>query len=396
MNRRVFTVEELNRYVGGLIDSEIILNNILVKGEVSNYKKHYSGNSYFTLKDKKGEINVVIFKTYMENIFFDLDNGQELIILGTVRLYEKKGQYQIIGEGAEPIGIGSRQLSFEQVKEKLEKKGFFNTEHKKVIPVNIRKVGIITSETGDVVHDIINMIMKRDSTIEILVMHTRVQGETAKEEIANHIYKMNEFTDIDVIIIGRGGGSTEDLWAFNEEIVVESIFNSTIPIISSVGHETDFTLADFVADARASTPTEAGEMVSHPIQLKIDEMEKSIEKLNKLMVERYLTSKEELKIIEGNLKQKEICDFKEHNELFKKIERKMEKLFLEKKEIKEKIEKDLNNNNPLNIIKKGYAIPKKNNKNIYSINNLDKNDKISLQVKDGIIDCIVENITSNI
>jgi len=254
------TVKELNMYVKTLVDRDEFLNNVYVRGEISNFKKHYTGHLYFTLKDGESLIKCVMFKSYTQNIRFDPKDGMAVLILGTVAVYERDGIYQIYVKGMEPDGVGALHTAYEQLKEKLEAEGMFDEAHKKPIPMLPKSIGVVTSKTGAVIRDIINVTTRRLPNVNIKLFPAAVQGVGAAETIVNGIKYFNKTKSVDLIIIARGGGSLEDLWPFNEEITAKAIYESELPIISAVGHETDFTIADFVADLRAPTPSAAGEL----------------------------------------------------------------------------------------------------------------------------------------
>lgn len=263
---KVFTVGQINRYIKNLLENDFILNSLLVQGEISNFKAHSSGHWYFTLKDAQGAISCVIFRQDAMQIPFLPENGMKVILYGHVSLYEKTGQYQLYGEFLEPIGMGALQIAFEQMKEKLAAEGLFDADFKREIPDHVGCIAVITSPTGAAVRDIIQIAKRRDPRVKIAVFPTLVQGEAAAEDIVKSLKLANDWGKADVIILGRGGGSMEDLWAFNEESVARAIFASELPVISAVGHETDFTIADFVSDLRAPTPSAAAELATEPLE----------------------------------------------------------------------------------------------------------------------------------
>jgi exodeoxyribonuclease VII large subunit len=258
MERRILTVSELTAGIKGLL--ETAFDEVWVQGEVSNVRRPPSGHIYFTLKDEKSQIRGVVFKMQSRMLRFNLEDGQHVICWGRVGLYEKRGEYQIIADYLEPRGIGSLQLAFEQLKQRLLDEGLFDRARKRPLPLVPRRIGIVTSPTGAVIRDMVRILRRRFENIEVLLYPVKVQGEGAAAEIAAGIAYLGMKGHCDVIIAGRGGGSLEDLWAFNEEVVARAIFNCPIPVISAVGHETDVTIADFVADARASTPSAAAEI----------------------------------------------------------------------------------------------------------------------------------------
>lgn len=278
---KVFTVGQINRYIKNLLENDFILNSLLVQGEISNFKAHSSGHWYFTLKDAVGAIACVIFKQDAQAIPFLPENGMQVILYGHVSLYEKTGQYQLYGEFLEPVGMGALQLAFEQMKEKLAAEGLFDADFKREIPAHVGCIAVITSPTGAAVRDIIQIARRRDPRVKIALFPTLVQGESAAADIVRSLKLANEWGQADVILLGRGGGSMEDLWAFNEEIVARAIFASETPVISAVGHETDFTIADFVADLRAPTPSAAAELATEPldsVQADLTELQRRLER----------------------------------------------------------------------------------------------------------------------
>jgi exodeoxyribonuclease VII large subunit len=257
--RYILTVSELTREIKDILEMQFA--DILVEGEISNFKVPPSGHIYFTLKDDFSQIRVVLFKNQARNLRFSPEDGLQVICRGRVSLYEKRGEYQLILEEMEPKGIGALQLAFLQLKERLEREGFFDPSRKRPIPMIPQKIGIVTSPTGAVIRDMLQIIERRFENIHLLLYPVRVQGDGAASEIAKGIVYFNERMEVDVIVVARGGGSLEDLWAFNKEEVARAIFHSRIPVVSAVGHETDYTISDFVADLRAPTPSAAAELV---------------------------------------------------------------------------------------------------------------------------------------
>ncbi len=258
--RQVLSVTELTQQIKGRLESQF--RDIWVRGEISNFKRHTSGHWYFTLKDAAAQLRCASFRMQNRSIKFNPEDGVEVFARGRISVYEQRGDYQLIVEHMEPVGIGSLQLAFEQLKAKLTAEGLFDHDRKRPLPLFPRKVGVITSPTGAVIRDILRVLKRRNSGVSVLLFPVSVQGEGAAQQIARAIEVMNQRHDLDVLIVGRGGGSMEDLWSFNEESVARAIFASRIPIISAVGHETDFTIADFVADVRAPTPSAAAEQVA--------------------------------------------------------------------------------------------------------------------------------------
>jgi len=259
-SKMAITVTDLNQYIKNKIADDEYLNNVLVKGEISNFKNHYTGHLYFTLKDENCLIKCIMFKSYAQKLNFMPKDGMKVLILGSVSVFERDGVYQIYAKAMQEDGIGDLYTKYQELKTKLEKQGLFDKQNKMTIPKMPRVIGVLTSQTGSVIRDIINVSTRRNPNVAIRLLPVPVQGEGAAEKIASGIELMNRKRLADVLILARGGGSLEDLWPFNEEIVANSIYNSEIPIISAVGHETDFTIADFVADLRAPTPSAAAEL----------------------------------------------------------------------------------------------------------------------------------------
>lgn len=266
---KLLTVRELTAYIKDMLENDSLLANLWVKGEISNFKRASSGHLYFTLKDGYGCIRSVMFSSRSRNLLFKPEDGMAVRIRGYVSLYERDGNYQLYVQEMEPDGLGALYLAFEQLKEKLSREGLFEQRHKKELPLLPGTIGIVTSPTGAVIRDMLNIIGRRWPGVKIILVPVAVQGEAAPEEVSAGIRKLNRLGGVDVIIVGRGGGSLEELWAFNTETVARVIFSSRIPVISAVGHETDYTIADLVADLRAPTPSAAAEMVV-PVKREMD------------------------------------------------------------------------------------------------------------------------------
>ena len=262
---KIFTVGQINRYIRNLLENDFILSSLLVKGEISNFKDHSSGHLYFTLKDASGALSCVMFRQDAAGLPFEPENGMQVVVYGHISLYEKTGQYQLYAEFMEPLGIGALQVAFEQLKEKLAAEGLFDGDFKREIPKNPSCIAVITSPTGAAVRDILQIVKRRDPNVKVAIFPTLVQGEQAAADIVRSLKLVNEWGKADVIFLGRGGGSMEDLWCFNDENVARAVFASEIPVISAVGHETDFTITDFVADMRAPTPSAAAELATTPL-----------------------------------------------------------------------------------------------------------------------------------
>lgn len=358
---KVFTVGQINRYIKNLLENDFILNSLLVQGEISNFKAHSSGHWYFTLKDAYGAISCVIFKQDAMQIPFLPENGMKVILYGHVSLYEKTGQYQLYGEFLEPIGMGALQLAFEQMKEKLAAEGLFDADFKREIPAHVGCIAVITSPTGAAVRDIIQIAKRRDPRVKLAVFPTLVQGENAAEDIVKSLKLANDWCKADVIILGRGGGSMEDLWAFNEEIVARAIFASEVPVISAVGHETDFTIADFVSDLRAPTPSAAAELATEPLESIKADLSQLTDRLDRDVQAVLTTSKRRLDFLKERPVLKRPLESIRRTQVY--LEEK-ERLLL--RETLRKLEKDrqrlaaseagLQAVSPFSIMQRGYAL----------------------------------------
>ena len=289
---KYLSVTTLTKYLKMKFDKDPYLERVYLTGQVSNFRKRPT-HQYFSLKDDRAVIQATIWSGIYQKLGFDLEEGMKINVIGRVQVYEPSGSYSIIIEKAEPDGIGALAIQFEQLKKKLSEEGLFQERFKQAIPQFAKRIGVVTSPSGAVIQDIITTVSRRFPGVEIVLYPTKVQGEGAAEEIARNITRANEREDLDVLIIGRGGGSIEDLWAFNEEIVVRSIFESRLPIISSVGHETDVTLADFVADKRAATPTAAAELATPVTKLDLLTYLKNQEKRMATAVQNTLSKKKE-------------------------------------------------------------------------------------------------------
>lgn len=373
-----YTVSVINKRIAETISYDPLLSDISVIGEISNLNYHYSGHVYFTLKDANSQIKCILFKSYANNVDFLLEEGMEIIVNGYISVYEKGGSYSL---NAKDIKLANRKgdlaIKFQELKDKLEKEGLFDISHKKDIPFFPKKVGIVTSNTGAAVEDIKRIILDKNNYVSLSIFPTKVQGDLAEIDIANKINYINEnFSDIDVLIVGRGGGSIEDLWAFNEEIVARAIFDSKIPIITSIGHEIDFTISDFVADKSAPTPTAAANMAVP----NTEELRSTIE-----MYKKDLISNLKNKVSYYNLL---IESYKDtiYSSIINLINR--------YNNILEKCKNSLLDNNPNNILSKGYSILKDDKNNIIKSKKDIKNNKIyKLTLKDGDISFKVEEIS---
>ena len=390
MEYNPITVTDLNKYIKNKIDGDEMLNNVLVKGEISNFKNHYTGHMYFTLKDENSLIKCVMFKSYTTHLSFMPKDGMKVMVLDSVAVFERDGIYQIYAKAMKEDGLGSLYTAYEELKKKLEQEGLFAESHKKKIPFMPKTIGVLTSNTGAVIRDIINVSTRRNPGVHIRLYPVPVQGPGAAEKIAEGIKFMNENKLADVLIIGRGGGSLEDLWPFNEEIVARAIYDSELPIISAVGHETDFTIADFVADLRAPTPSAAAELAVANIEdvretLKLYNNRYKVALKKKIELMRLSYEKCMARPAYKNPTQK-------INEQYMVIDMKVKALqnsmMLKLKEAKTSFVKEtakLDSLSPLKTLTRGYSIVTKqeNGKVIKSVDDLNSGEKVNLRLSDG-------------
>ena len=382
------SVTDLNKYIKEKIAGDEVLNNVLVKGEISNYKHHYTGHLYFTLKDENSLIKCIMFKSSAVNLKFEPKDGMKVMVFGTVSVFERDGVYQIYAKAMQEDGMGSLYKAYEEMKARLEKEGLFDASHKKKIPMMPKCIGVLSSNTGAVIRDIINVSTRRNPNVYIKLLPVPVQGEGAAQKIAEAIKIMNDKKLADVIIVARGGGSLEDLWPFNEEIVARAIYDSELPVISAVGHETDFTIADFVADLRAPTPSAAAELAVPNIAdivLKLDSynnryklaLKKKVEFM-KLRYEKCMNSRVFKEPTQKINEKYMLIDMK-----IKSIQNSIIRIYNEKKTSMIKEIAKLDALSPLKTLTRGYSIVQLNGKVVKSVDQLKKDDEIDLRLIDG-------------
>lgn len=382
------SVTELNSYIKNKIADDEYLNNVLIKGEISNFKNHYTGHMYFTLKDENSLIKCVMFKTYAQKLDFMPKDGMKVFVLGGVSVFERDGVYQIYVKAMQEDGVGILYKKYEELKQRLEQEGYFSEEHKKAIPQMPKIIGVLTSQTGSVIRDIINVSTRRNPNVNIRLYPVPVQGEGAAEKIADGIKFMNKNQLADVLILARGGGSLEDLWPFNEEIVAHAIYNSKIPVISAVGHETDFSISDFVADLRAPTPSAAAELAVpdvYEVKQKINSYQNRLRlslvkkvEIMKLRYEKCMSSrvfKEPLRNINDN--------YLKVDTYIKKLENIIKTKQKEEKTKYVELVAKLDTLSPLKTLTRGYSLVEKNNNIIKSAKDVNTGDKIDLKFSDG-------------
>lgn len=419
MNDKYLTISAITRYLKAKLDLDENLQTVFLKGEISNFKAHTSGHFYFSLKDENSKINAIMFRSNASKVLFKPSDGMKVLVTGRISIYEAMGGYQIYVDEMLEDGVGNLYIAFEQLKEKLGKEGLFSKEHKKKIPKIPKRIGIITASTGAAIKDILTTIQRRFPICETILFPTLVQGENAKDDIVKNIIKAQDY-DLDVLIVGRGWGSIEDLWPFNEEVVARAIYDSKVPIISAVGHEVDFTIADFVADLRAPTPTAAAELAvpnmsdlrKHIDQLNIRLNESIYKKVNylKLYLDSlknsfviknpmimYENKKQNLDLINTKLNDLMLGKVDKYKNEIEKIKKSYvltnPKLLYKDKiiNLKNIIDK-LELLNPLNILSRGYSITYFNDKALKSIKKINKEDILNIRLKDGFIETKVLNI----
>ena len=383
------SVTELNSYIKNKIADDEYLNNVLVKGEISNFKNHYTGHMYFTLKDENSLIKCIMFKSYAQKLDFMPKDGMKVFALGGVSVFERDGVYQIYVKAMQEDGVGVLYKKYEELKHRLEEEGYFDVAHKQKIPKMPKTIGVLTSQTGSVIRDIINVSTRRNPNVHIRLLPVPVQGEGAAEKIADGIRIMNENKLADVLILARGGGSLEDLWPFNEEIVAHAVFNSKIPVISAVGHETDFSISDFVADLRAPTPSAAAELAVpdiYEVKQKINTYQNRLRlslvkkvEIMKLRYEKCMSSrvfKEPLRNINDN--------YLKIDTYIKRLESCIQAKQKEEKTKYVELVSKLDALSPLKTLTRGYSLVEKDGEIIKSVNDVKPEDKIDIRFVDGV------------
>ena len=382
------TVSQVNSYIKEKIASDEGLNNLIIKGEISNFKNHYTGHMYFTLKDDKSLIKCIMFKTYAQRLNFMPKDGMKVFVFGEVSVFERDGIYQVYAKVMQEDGVGALYKQYEKLKQELEEKGYFDISHKKKIPQMPKVIGVLTSQTGSVIRDIINVSTRRNPNVQIRLLPVPVQGQDAAPKIAEGIRFMNKNKLADVLILARGGGSLEDLWPFNEEIVAQAIYESELPIISAVGHETDFSISDFVSDLRAPTPSAAAELAVpdiYEVKQKINGYQNRLKlalnkkyEMLKLRYEKIISSsifKDPTRMINDRaiLLDKNI----------KRIETAIQNKKQEQKEKYVKLISKLDALSPLKTLARGYSIIEQNGEMVNSVKQLKSGTEIDIKLVDG-------------
>ena len=393
------TVSQVNSYIKEKIAADEGLNNLIIKGEISNFKNHYTGHMYFTLKDDKSLIKCIMFKTYAQRLGFMPKDGMKVFVFGEVSVFERDGVYQVYVKAMQEDGVGALYKQYEELKNRLEKEGFFDESHKKKIPLMPKTIGVLTSQTGSVIRDIINVSTRRNPNVRIRLFPVPVQGQDAAAKIAKGIRFMNENKFADVLILARGGGSLEDLWPFNEEVVAHAIHESEIPIISAVGHETDFSISDFVADLRAPTPSAAAELAVPDIY---EVNQKIIGYQNRLRLA--LNKKYEMmkmhyeKVMSSSVFKEPIRMVNDRAMILDTYIKRLEVSIQNKKQAEKeqyvKLISKLDALSPLKTLSRGYSIVEENGKTISSVKNLKIGDNIDIKLSDGNAKAKVMEVTN--
>jgi len=389
------TVSQLNAYLKSIIEYDDNLRDFYLKGEISNFTNHYrTGHLYMTLKDGESQVKAVMFRSAAQKLKFRPENSMQIIARGRISVYERDGQYQFYIEEMQPDGVGALALAFEQLKKKLENEGLFSKEYKKPIPEFPERIGVVTSPTGAAIQDILNVLGRRYPKAEVIFAPVQVQGDSASGQIAKAIFEFNQKKCADVLIVGRGGGSIEDLWAFNEEVVARAVFASKIPIISAVGHETDFTICDFVADLRAPTPSAAAELATPDIDKLYSLIDVYKFKLNKLMSEIIDDKRNTLEYLKQSGALTSAEDFMDSyrlrlDDLILRADAQMSRMLSDKLNALQHLASKLDAINPAKVLSRGYAVALKNKNTITKISDVAENDDIDIVLTDGRLNCTV-------
>lgn len=393
---KIFTVGQINRYIRNLLENDFILSSLLVKGEISNFKAHSSGHLYFTLKDASGALSCVMFRQDAAGLPFEPENGMQVVVYGHISLYEKTGQYQLYAEFMEPLGIGALQVAFEQLKEKLAEEGLFDGDFKREIPKNPSCIAVITSPTGAAVRDILQIVKRRDPNVKVAIFPTLVQGEQAAADIVRSLKLVNEWGKADVIILGRGGGSMEDLWCFNDENVARAVFASEIPVISAVGHETDFTITDFVADMRAPTPSAAAELATTPLAERREAFHRLELRLERDVSALLTSCRRRLDLLKSRPVMERPLEriyrtMMDVEETQQRLDKEMTNRLMQRAERWQYLTNRLEAASPLAVMSRGYVMAVTSSGNLLtSVKQAEVGDRVTLHLQDGKIETNIQ------
>lgn len=400
-NGVVLSVSQLNRYVKSIIEQDFNLQTVFVQGEISNFTNHYkTGHYYMTIKDEFASIKAVMFKTANSRLKFMPENSMSVIIKGRVSVFERDGQYQLYIDDMQPDGTGALSLAFEQMKNKLAKEGLFDSERKKPIPVYPMRVGVVTSPTGAAVRDIINVISRRFPLTEIILCPVAVQGEYAAGQISRAIELFNEKKAADVLIVGRGGGSVEELWAFNEEKVARAVAASVIPVISAVGHETDFTICDFAADLRAPTPSAAAELAVPDCNQQFEMLSTAYRRMTAAITDKLAVERAVIEFKKSALQRLSPQNYIDNlrvrcDRASMAMEHAAQRAMAEKNKDFSALCAKLDAMSPLKILARGYSVASKDGKVVSDTDSVKKGDKIDVLIKNGKLECEILSVKGN-
>ncbi|MDY6155040.1 MAG: exodeoxyribonuclease VII large subunit [Agathobacter sp.] len=400
MRKNIYPVGQVNKYIKNMFAQDFMLHLISIKGEVSNCKYHTSGHIYFTLKDKAGAMSAVMFAGNAKNMTFRMKDGDQVVVTGSVEVYEKMGTYQIYARQIELDGEGNLYLRFEQLKKELEDMGMFAAEYKRPIPKYAGKIGVVTAQTGAAIQDIRNISGRRNPYVQLILYPALVQGEGAAQSIVNGIHALDRM-GLDIIIVGRGGGSIEDLWAFNEEIVARAIFECNTPVISAVGHETDWTIADFVSDRRAPTPSAAAELAVFDYRQMIDQLSNIKKRMDSNLSGKIEFYRERLSHIKTRVSYSSPANrLNENRKRLADLEERL--LLLMQQQIKDKRQKlimlstRLDADSPVKKLSQGYAyVSKEDGRNIHSAADITCGDNIDIYLIDGRAKAVISEVDLN-
>lgn len=382
------TVTEITRRIKHSLESSF--SSVVVQGEISNFKRHTSGHIYFTLKDDAAQISAVLWRSRVPMLAFQPEDGMKVVVTGRITVYEVRGAYQIDVSSLRTIGIGELQMAFEFLKRKLAAEGLFDPEHKKPLPDYPERIGIVTSPTGAALHDMLNILRRRFPAVEVILRPTIVQGSAAVDDIVAAIKDLNEVGDIDVMIVGRGGGSIEDLWAFNEEKVARAIFSSEVPVVSAVGHEIDFTIADFVSDLRAPTPSAAAELIVRDRGAILANVRDNWYNIHEAMIAMLSNRKEHVRhLLQSYSFNKPIDLLRQHSQHLDELDRSLSSVLSHRLALLKSSSQSLYHRimalDPGLVLRRGYALILKEGDIISSAKRLHSNDEIEIKFKDGFV-----------
>ena len=401
MTKNIYSVGQVNQYIKNMFAQDFLLHRISIKGEVSNCKYHSSGHIYFTLKDESGTIAAIMFAgSRRTGLSFRMKDGDKVIVTGSVEVFERDGKYQIYAKSIELDGEGNLYLRFEALKRELEEMGMFAAEYKQPIPRYIRRLGIVTASTGAAIQDIRNIASRRNPYVQLILYPAQVQGEGAAQSIVRGIQALEQY-GVDTIIVGRGGGSIEDLWAFNEEIVARAIFDCQVPIISAVGHETDWTIADFVSDLRAPTPSAAAELAVYDYREVLEGLAQQSMRMQRIMNQKLERERERLAYLNTRIRYLSPANRLNENrrillDMEDKLQRNMEQLLLQKRHRLHLLANSLEGNSPMKKLSQGFAfVEDTKNHAVKSIADMKPGDEIGVYLLDGGMKAVVSEVWKN-